>query len=348
MSAAPAPVRPVRILATNDKNQNELWESRVEFVPGWLEEDRRRPRQTGLAALWRDVRLAARLYRTSRDYDVVVTGTDRPAMAFAVLQRLLRRRRKPHIVLFAFWNLPAGPLTRRIKRAIYGLLVGGVSRVIVFGRRQVELYADRLGLPKAKLALLPYHTTVHPTPLHPVHYEVRHGDYVFAGGDTARDYATLIEAVRGTSWRTVIATLRPDRFDRATLPPNVEVLRATHEEFMRWIAEAAVAVVPLQKGLVQSGGQQTFLNAMYMGKAVIVGDDNSADEYIENGVDGVIVPPGDQAALRAALARLLGDRVLAERMGARAAEKARLFSPDRFVRGVLDLAEECAREAAVR
>src|SRR5687768_13345382 len=107
MNAAPAPARPPRILATNDKNQNELWARHVEFLPGWLEEARRRPRPTGLAALWRDLRLAARLYRMSREYDVVITGSDRAAMTFGILQRLLRRRKKPHIVLFAFWNLPA-------------------------------------------------------------------------------------------------------------------------------------------------------------------------------------------------------------------------------------------------
>lgn len=67
------------------------------------------------------------------------------------------------------------------------------------------------------------------------------------------------------------------------------------------MAESGINVVALKKGLLRSAGHQTFLNAMTTGKAVIVTDPKRARDFIEYGVDGVLVPPGDPVALRAAI-----------------------------------------------
>jgi len=46
-------------------------------------------------------------------------------------------------------------------------------------------------------------------------------------------------------------------------------------------------------------------------------------DLIEDGVDGLLVPPGDHVELAAAIGRLLGDRELARRLGAAARERRR-------------------------
>ena len=114
------------------------------------------------------------------------------------------------------------------------------------------------------------------------------------------------------------------------------------EQFRR----AAVVVVPLKAHSERSAGQQTYLNAMVLGKAVIVTDALGVREYVEHGRTGLVVPPADPAALRTALDWALDPANQSEvrALGRRAREAAlERFGPERYAERllqVLDLALE--------
>ena len=55
------------------------------------------------------------------------------------------------------------------------------------------------------------------------------------------------------------------------------------------------------------------------------------DEIVRDGADGLLVPPEDVEALGAAMARLMGDEDLRERLAGRAAEASERFSAARFL-----------------
>ena len=79
--------------------------------------------------------------------------------------------------------------------------------------------------------------------------------------------------------------------------------------------EAACCVVP---SIWQEPFGMVALEAMASGKPVVVSDVGGLRDTIEPGVSGLRVPPGDAVALAAALASLLDDEALAQRMGAAA------------------------------
>ena len=81
---------------------------------------------------------------------------------------------------------------------------------------------------------------------------------------------------------------------------------------------AAVVVVPSRR----EGYGMVAREAMAHGRAVVASDVGGLHDAVQDGVDGVLVPPRDVAALRAAVERLLGDRELCERLGAAARAKA--------------------------
>jgi glycosyltransferase involved in cell wall biosynthesis len=56
-------------------------------------------------------------------------------------------------------------------------------------------------------------------------------------------------------------------------------------------------VVPIERS-TRSAGQQTYLNAMALGKPVIVTDAPGVRDYIEHEVTGFVVPPETQALNR--------------------------------------------------
>jgi len=63
------------------------------------------------------------------------------------------------------------------------------------------------------------------------------------------------------------------------------------------------------------GLPMALLEAMAAGKPVVVGSVGGIPSVVSNDVNGVLVRPGDQAALVVALGRLLGDAQLRRRLG---------------------------------
>jgi len=73
------------------------------------------------------------------------------------------------------------------------------------------------------------------------------------------------------------------------------------------------------------GTPLALFEAMAAGRAVVSTAVDGCREVLEDGVTGLLVPPGDDAALGAALDRVLGDAGLREALGRRAFEASRAY-----------------------
>ena len=149
-------------------------------------------------------------------------------------------------------------------------------------------------------------------------------DYVFAGGGTGRDFATLIEAVEGTDVRVRIVTFGPQTLGwTAPLPGNVEVeWTMPLHHFLERMARARMVVVPLRDES-SDFGQTTLVQALSLGKPVVATRSPGVVDYVTDGREGLLVAAGDSKALRAAIARLEGDADLRRACGEHALERSR-------------------------
>lgn len=68
--------------------------------------------------------------------------------------------------------------------------------------------------------------------------------------------------------------------------------------------------------------------AMSQGRPMIGTRPGGQEDMISDGENGLLIPGGDSAALAAAMEKLIGDPELRERLGARACERARDFTPE--------------------
>lgn len=93
---------------------------------------------------------------------------------------------------------------------------------------------------------------------------------------------------------------------------------------------------------ITEGLGSTVLDAMAMGLAVVGTRAGGIPEAVEDGVSGVLVPPGNAAALAAAIVRVLRDPELRARMGAAGQARVRdEFGVDRLVDGTLAVYRRC-------
>jgi glycosyltransferase involved in cell wall biosynthesis len=96
---------------------------------------------------------------------------------------------------------------------------------------------------------------------------------------------------------------------RASVPSALGFV--PHTELEQLYARAAVVVLPSHR----EGLPLSVLEAMAHGRPVVASAVGGIPELVQDGVTGLLVPPGDVDALRSALERLLADPILRRRMG---------------------------------
>jgi glycosyltransferase involved in cell wall biosynthesis len=229
-----------------------------------------------------------------------------------------RSRRKPHLMV-------AHHVTTHVKRSVFALFrpQRGISRILLHSRRQVEAVERELGLPRAQLAFVPYFAdTGFWSPR-----DIAEEAIVVTAGREHRDYATLAEACASIPERVVVAAgsfHSPDAPWRApaSWPRNFELLKMLDRVALRELyARAAVVVVPVLPTDFQAG-VTTLLEAMSMGKAVIVSATEGQRDIVEDGETGVLVTPGDASELRRSVRRLIDNPDERKRLGGNARRAA--------------------------
>jgi glycosyltransferase involved in cell wall biosynthesis len=79
------------------------------------------------------------------------------------------------------------------------------------------------------------------------------------------------------------------------------------------------------------------LEAMAAGKPIIATDDAAIPELIENNVEGLLVHPGDHYALERAIALMLDDKDMRERMSVAARKRSSDFTMEKMARKIEEL-----------
>lgn len=264
-------------------------------------------------------------------YTHIVAKADRLGLPLAMMLKLARGRRD--LVLISVW-------LSRPKKALFLHPLKAhthLGAVICASSAQKKIAEDRLGVPPEKLhlALQPADDRFWLPDGRPVE------NLICSVGSEARDYRTLVEAVRGLDVRTEIAVggivfrtgditadlspaLQP--LVAGDLPENVHVRQQLdHQELRSMYARSKFVVVPTED-MEFDAGVTVIAEAMAMGKAVIATRSRGQLDLVREGETGLLVPPGDVQAMRQAIQQLLDDSAATERMGraARATAEAQL------------------------
>jgi hypothetical protein len=168
------------------------------------------------------------------------------------------------------------------------------------------------------------------------------GPYLHTSGRSARDFDTLSQAVEGLDVKVVVHA-RPYNLQSIRFPENVEIGDLVpRPDYNQLVFHSQFEIVPLQDTLLPVGSSQIVF-AMMMGKAVLATRTSSTVDYVEDGVTGVLVEPGDVAGMRAAVLRLLDDPKGTERMGQAARQRfEKKYTFDAFAHRAYELIKRVA------
>lgn len=258
---------------------------------------------------WRSAVHVAAALRTLEAHEVVFSDGEHVGIPLALALRALGIT-MPHLVI-------GHHLTTRPKASLMRNLRAhqGMTRILVHSSRQRELAHRELGIPAAKLDYVPYYADTEfwcPT-------GAAEERLVVAAGREHRDYATLAAACGGLQASVFVAAgsvHSPAASNRIPIewPSNFEHGFAGYRELRDLYARASVVVVPLVETDFQAG-VTTVLEAMAMGKAVIVTATKGRSGVVHDGLTGITVSPGDAAELGDAVRYLLENPAERRRLG---------------------------------
>lgn len=266
---------------------------------------------------WRPLfalRQAYWLWRRARQFRgtaAFVTYGSKTGFALAGLQTLARPWIQPrtHVIFDLLLEHPRRGMAGVYDRLKMMVFHRSGARAVVWGQSDATDFACAYGLPGDRFFWHPYHTT-----LDEFAYDQRDDGFIFAGGNNGRDYTTLIAALVGIDYPVFIATTDPRVPPLARDLPQVTVRGVSPAEFRRLLAACTFVIEAHPRDFFRTAGHQTLLNAMSLGKPVILADERSARGYIDNGVEGLVVPAGDVARLHRAIKSLLAEPDLRHRM----------------------------------
>jgi glycosyltransferase involved in cell wall biosynthesis len=258
------------------------------------------------------LRRAWALFFRAPSFKVVITTGTLDGLAFAFLQKLRGRRRAIHVMYDCLWYRGT-PLKRLWMRAC----LQQVDCCVVWASVERARYASEFGVALDKFTFIPHHHS-----LLRYNFEIGDDGYIFTGGNSDRDYRTFLEALRDLPIPSILAITRPQLLAGLRVPAHVRVIGATSSEFRQLMARSRMVVVAMRANPLRTGGQQTFLNAMYMGKPVVLVDPEGGRDYIEHEKTGLLVPFGDAVSLRKAISYLWQNSEQARTLGERARDVA--------------------------
>jgi glycosyltransferase involved in cell wall biosynthesis len=234
----------------------------------------------------------------ARGYDVVISGGFLNGILLSTARRIIGFRRPRHVIIDtrAFSALKPG-LGVRLAR----FLLSPVEGVVCLSQAEQALWETHLGFRgRATWAPFAIDTDFPDAPMGDLSENSR---YIFAGGSSFRDWATLVAVARDIDEEFVIVAGRDAAsgkygLEGIQIPPNVNVLfDVSGEEFKDLLAGSLFVVVPLQH-VPFAVGTQVIAQAMACGKAVVATRIPTVVDYVREGETGLLVEPGNTGDLK--------------------------------------------------
>ncbi len=317
--------------------QSETWQRNTDYIGGI-----HIPLTRSLESLFRSASAAPflktlKILLLRKRYAVVINADLRTAQLLAFIRNIFKLSFPRQIVLELMLDEARDDVFWGIKRTIQSFIFKKVDLIFVSSRSETAAYSERLRLPNGRIRFLPFHTNV----VEPRTVQGT-GGYFLSAGKTGRDFEVLAQAIKNLNCEVVVVS-DENSVKGVELPQNVKLfLNISYPKYLEMLADCHAVIVPLKR-LVKSTGQVVILEAMALGKPVIATETVGTIDYIQSGINGILVPPDDSNALAKAISQLMADRNLCKRLSVNALKSVKdLHTFEIYVNTILTAAGDLA------
>ena len=189
--------------------------------------------------------------------------------------------------------------------------LGRVYKLLVYFRDSSSFEA-KYGLPRSRFEYVPFKVNSWELVREAV---ISDGGYIFVGGRSRRDFATLFEAVKDLPYPVRVLTahepeLLPHGSSLAGLrvPANVEIIYKDTDTklYVELMANARLVVLPIVKETAVQAGIGVYIMGMALRKCVIISEGLGVSDVLQPH-QACIIPAGSARALRDAIEALWND-----------------------------------------
>ncbi|MEM1252274.1 MAG: glycosyltransferase family 4 protein [Cyanobacteria bacterium P01_H01_bin.21] len=236
------------------------------------------------------------------------------------LQKILRRSNKPVVAwTFNVGNYKVGTLRRWLSQ----LSLRQIDRFVVHSRQEIDIYSEWLNLPKDRFEFVPFPCSG----IEGDYAEDKESPFIASLGSAHRDFPCFFQAVEELDIPTIVASGK-SALEGIDIPNRVQTPFGISRADCHKIAqEGRINVIPLQdKPDVTAAGHVTVIEAMHMGRPIIVSDCYRMSDYIQHGETGWLVKPGCVESLKEAITTLWHDEELRNRLG----QNAKAYAQEHF------------------
>jgi glycosyltransferase involved in cell wall biosynthesis len=269
----------------------------------------------GHRSVARSMRHVASALKRAKDLDVILADGEHVGIPLSLSLKALRID-TPQLIIGHNLLRPAK------QRVLQCVGARPVDRFLTHSTNQVQSIISTTQLAEDQLAVVPY--GVDTSFWSGSDDDERQGAVVSAGREH-RDYRTLVSALPVGATLTIadhsIFTPQATRRDPAVWPPTVRRVALDALRLRDLYVQAQVVVVPVIDSSMPAG-ITTLLEAMSMGKAVIVTETSELRGVVRHGETGLVVKPGDVVGMRAAIKCLLASPSTRRTLGCQARKEA--------------------------
>ena len=194
--------------------------------------------------------------------------------------KLFRSKSSIKIVILTFIYKPKKGLIGKLYKNFikYALDSKYIYKIIVYSKSEITHYAKELQIPVSvfhfeKLGVSPTDMVVS-----------NNGKYISAGRSN-RDYKWLINTWPKNRQLEIIC----DNLKVKNIPKSISILDNCYdEEYLKRLASCKAVIIPLEDENISSG-QLVMLQAMMLGKPIIVTENETVKDYVVTGYNGIII-----------------------------------------------------------
>ncbi|MCX8049624.1 MAG: glycosyltransferase [Methylohalobius sp.] len=250
---------------------------------------------------------------TKRDPDFIIVNSDVEVIAVSLIKFLLLKKSKIILLGFIFTRRKSRQL-KVIRRFYFKLVLSLASISICHSTYEKKVYDRYFNLSKLKIHYIPYALHVY-KPKDDNNWEE---EYIVSAGRSNRDYKLLIQVATDLPYRFKIICDNPRLVSINCNTKNIEVISGCYgANYISILNNARLIVIPLAVSDI-SAGQMVLLQAMALGKPVIITKTRSTIEYGSHLKTVYFCKLGDLDDLKSAILYLMQNRSISDQISSNA------------------------------